>query len=264
MDSIIPSLLEKFNDAEIRIVEHGNDNWIPVKDIATAIGYDNKQMYRLLDRNVKLFTDFNTVVTVTTPSGSQEMRCVNEQGFYMLLSKISLNSIQDEEVQDRVINFNRWMVDTIKKVRESKNRGPTYGDYLKQEMIIVEELNRVLDLDKTLLTNVALENTEKYTGVSMLPYKQMLPAVKGIVAVLRATDIGSELNIPASAVNVILERMGYIVKEHKQWVITDKGKQFGKAYFESKAYNTGALWTGTVNKWSPEVVEQIREFLKEE
>ena len=266
MDSIIPSLLEKFNDAEIRIIEEENDIWIPIVDIASALSYDDRTMRKMLDRNVELFDGFNRGVTMTRRSDSQqnEVRCVNEQGFYMLISKIGINQIQDENVRNSVIEFNRWMVDTIKKVRESKNRGPTYGDYLKQEMIIVEELNRVLDLDKTLLTNVALENTEKYTGVSMLPYKQMLPAVKGIVAVLRATDIGNELNIPASAVNVILERMGYIVKEHKQWIITDKGKQFGKAYFESKAYNTGALWTGTVNKWSPEVVEQIREFLKEE
>ncbi len=265
MDSIIPSLLEKFNDAEIRIIEEDDDVWIPIVDIATAIGYGNDQLTRLVRNNIELFNGFNRTTSTVAPEGNPiRLVCVNEQGFYMLLSKVSINQLGDPEVKKSIIEFNRWMVDTVKKMRENKHRGPSYGDYLKQEMIIVEELNRVLDLDKTLLTNVALENTEKYTGVSMLPYKQMLPAVKGIVAVLRATDIGSELNIPASAVNVILERMGYIVKEHKKWVITDLGKQFGKAYFESKAYNTGALWTGTVNKWSPEVVEQIREFLKEE
>lgn len=271
MDSIIPTVLGKFNDTDVRVIEEGNDIWIPLKDIGVILNYDHNNLVQIVRRNPELFDGYTRQVMMKSGENLSEFEiqqhtlvCLNEQGFYMIMSKIDIKRIKDESARNAIIEFNRWMSEQIKKIRLEKNRGPTYGDYLKQEMIIVEELNRVLDLDKTLLTNVALENTEKYTGVSMLPYKQMLPAVKGIVAVLRATDIGNELNIPASAVNVILERMGYIVKEHKQWIITDKGKQFGKAYFESKAYNTGALWTGTVNKWSPEVVEQIREFLKED
>ena len=59
MDSIIPSLLEKFNDAEIRIIEEENDIWIPIVDIASALSYDDRTMRKMLDRNVELFDGFN-------------------------------------------------------------------------------------------------------------------------------------------------------------------------------------------------------------
>lgn len=231
-----------FKDKEIRVINQDNDYWMPIKDISEAIGYNDRSVRTMLDRNVKLFEDFNRGITVILPSNQGvEMRCVNEQGFYMMMSKISVNEINDETVKDSIIEFNRFMVNELKRIREERQQKISgHGDFFEQELKIVEAMSKFMGIDKILLLNVAIERTEHYTGMDMCQYRNMLPAPQGVIAVHRATDIGKMHGIDAAQVNLILKELGLHEKVNKKWTLTKKGEKFGLAYFESKQHENGS------------------------
>lgn len=262
----IQKVISKFSGKDIRVFEENGDLWIPVMDIADAIGYGNDQLTRLLRSNVELFKGFNLTISTVARQNSPPISiiCVNEQGFYMLLSKISLNQLRDECVKEAIIEFNRWMVSEIKRIREERAvklvpmRTP--GEVLKDEMSIAVMIQEYLGLDKTLMMVTAISRTEKQTGTELTEYKNLLPPVVGPVAILTATEIGKQTGIPAAKVNIKLAELGFHEKKGGVWTLTESGKEYGAPFYENVNHGSGSTWQGVINKWSPKIIEMIRDM----
>lgn len=256
-----------FGDSEIRILDGGDDDmWIPIVDISSATGYGNDQLNTMLSRNTELFEGFNRNITMMSPAGNVvSYKCVNEQGFYMLLSKISLNQLKDESIKATLIEFNRWMVNEIKRLRTMKgtiNRPMTPGEYFKDQMTVANIMHEFLGLDKTLLTTAVITSTEKNTGADFTELKYMLPPVEGIIAVYTATQIGKFFGKEGRDVNLILKELDLHEKINKVWTLTEKGKLYGKPYFEAVEHENNSKWSGIINKWNPDTVELVRDYIE--
>lgn len=261
-----------FDDKEIRIIEEDDDLWIPLVDIGKAVGYSSDNLSRTVRNNQELFENF----TRTTVAAGREIFsgfeikqntivCVNEQGFYMLLSKIDVNRIENKEVKRSIIEFNRWMVMQIKMIRQQRSnvvRPLTPGEYFKDQMTVANIMHEFLGLDKTLLTTAVITSTEKNTGADFTELKYMLPPVEGIIAVYTATQIGKFFGKEGKDINLILKELGLHEKVNKIWTLTEKGKQYGKPYFEAVEHENNSKWSGIINKWSPDTVELVREYIE--
>lgn len=262
----LQEIVSQFSGKNIRVIDEMDDFWIPIVDIANAIGYNDRNLRATLSRNVELFKDFNRGITLTRRDNgqSQEVICVNEQGFYMILAKINTNQIESEVVRNAIIEFNRWMVNEIKRIREDRavklTPMATPAEVFKSEMYIASTIQEYLNLDKTLMMVTAISRTEKLTGMEMSEYKNILPPVVGPVSIMTATDIGKRLDMKAPRVNQLLMDLGLHYKNGKQWELTEEGKKYGTPYFENINHENGSTWQGVVNKWSPHVIEMIKDI----
>ena len=97
----IQEIVSKFSGKDIRVIEENGDLWIPVVDIGNAVGYLADNLTRVIRNNEQMFDGFyRTTVTVARQNSPPiSIICVNEQGFYMLLSKVDINRIQNQEVK---------------------------------------------------------------------------------------------------------------------------------------------------------------------
>jgi prophage antirepressor-like protein len=263
--SDINEIVSTFSGKDIRVIECDSELWMPIVDIAGAIGYGNDQLTRLVRNNSELFEGFNRTTSTVARQDKPPvtLSCVNEQGLYMLLSKISLNQVQDPAVRQNIITFNRWMVSEIKRIREERSVKltpmQTPGEVLKDEMSIAMMIQEYLGLDKTLLMVTAITRTEKQTGTSLVEYKNLLPPVVGPVAILTATEVGKQVDMQASKVNLKLAELGLHEKKGGIWTLTEAGKEYGAPFYENVNHGSGSTWQGVINKWSPKVIELIKD-----
>lgn len=57
--------LEIFRDKTVRFIRNdGNEIWVPVNDVADAIGYDREVLRRLVHRNMDLFKNYCSLVII--------------------------------------------------------------------------------------------------------------------------------------------------------------------------------------------------------
>lgn len=257
------AIISKFSDKDIRIIDVDNDLLLPVIDIAEAIGYDNDSMTRVIRRNAEVFEGFTRTVEMTVNGKLFTTRCVNESGLYLLFGKIDISRIKSEDAKDAIISFQRWIATTLKELRESRTVKitpmQTPGEVLKDEMSIAMMIQEYLGLDKTLFMVTAITRTEKQTGTSLVEYKNLLPPVVGPVAILTATEIGKQVDMQASKVNLKLAELGLHEKKGGIWTLTEAGKEYGAPFYENVNHGSGSTWQGVINKWSPKVIELIKD-----
>lgn len=261
----IHEIVDRFSDKDIRIIEQDGDFWIPVVDMARAMNYDIDKLRKIISRNIAVFSQgMLGEVTVSTPGGKQVAKAVNEVGFYSLISKISINSIEDDNIKEGIIKFQVWVANLIKQIRKDRSvklvpmRTP--GEVLKDEMSIAVMIQEYLGLDKTLMMVTAISRTEKQTGTELTEYKNLLPPVVGPVAILTATEIGKQTGIPAAKVNIKLAELGFHEKKGGVWTLTESGKEYGAPFYENVNHGSGSTWQGVINKWSPKIIEMIRDM----
>lgn len=123
-----------FQSNEIRIVVDDNGNlWYVAKDVAEALGYQWAGI-----RNVQhVPEEWRGVESVSTPSGTQEMWCLSEQGLYFFLGR------SDKPL---AVPFQKWLAgDVVPSIRRTGSYGAPSapvidGDYLIR---IGQEMNRL-------------------------------------------------------------------------------------------------------------------------
>ena len=110
-----------FEGTEIRILLNNvtgkGEPWFPLTDLATAWGVDPAAPYHIVERNPEVFKGFSLMscdIDVTATSG----RCVNEQGLYLLMGKISAGRLKNPEAKTAIIRFQRWVPHLIQRYRK--------------------------------------------------------------------------------------------------------------------------------------------------
>jgi len=91
-----------FDDALVRVRtdEHGNP-WFVAKDVARALGYEWNGAARI----AHVPEEWKGVTSVVTPSGTQEMLCLTEQGLYFFLARSD---------KPKALPFQKWLAGVAK------------------------------------------------------------------------------------------------------------------------------------------------------
>jgi len=76
---------EQFQGIPMRIVLNGNEKFVPLADIARAIGCDKTNLHHIIKRNFELFKGETLNHILDTPGGMQEMARLTPDGVIGLL-----------------------------------------------------------------------------------------------------------------------------------------------------------------------------------
>lgn len=232
----MPETTEWFNFGKdsraVRVLESDEQKWMPVVDIASAIGYDRGGISKILDNNDELFSGMKGNVVTATPGGSQSHVCLNHDGVIGLVMKMNYSRIKDPEKRKRVLEFQRWAVKLLGNVVKgvvvcSPPVAPDiFPHQVKDALRIAAAIAEETHMDLREAQRIALEKLGLGYYAPALPY---LPARKDhlisqVVAIppapspkpegmLSATDIGRIIGKSAEQVNQWFYNNGYIIKD---------------------------------------------------
>lgn len=254
-----------------------------VSDLYKQLGISKKTIYNILTRNEDFEShiikfngsdlqdsDINPVLNLGT--GFQKgttYQFIDDVGYNLLIQRINPELVENDEMRGQLIyvqtemagiyaKYNRTGQIPSKDVSSVRNVGDVFEQFEKIGNILQKKYN----LDPAIMDAAALSYTERETGVSLQVYKNALPAGRAGNVLLRATDIGNEIGIKPSEVNVILSKMGFISRLGKNWIITDVGREYGDAVPEMVVHKNGSKWENLLPKWKPCVVDMVKERIK--
>lgn len=110
---------------------------------------------------------------------------------------------------------------------------------------------------------VAISVTEDIThcGDTLTPWRNLIQAdpLMAEPALLTATDIGKSIGgMSAVTVNKVLQKLGYQIKQGKEWVPTYTGKLYARFVPQEIKHNRGIIRHMQL-KWLPSIVEKLRQ-----
>lgn len=91
---------------EIRVIDKDGDPWFVAKDVCEALGYKWKGISTVNH----ILSEWRGVYSVQTPSGTQDMLCISEQGLYFFLGR------SDKKT---ALPFQKWLAgDVLPSIRK--------------------------------------------------------------------------------------------------------------------------------------------------
>jgi len=101
---------------QVRMYQKDGDPWFVAKDVAEALGYTWNGTQRI----EHVPQEWRGVTSVVTPSGTQEMACLSEQGLYFFLARSD---------KPAALPFQKWIAgEVIPAIRK-------HGLYAEQELL---------------------------------------------------------------------------------------------------------------------------------
>jgi len=271
--------LVNFNGAEIMAVKASDDKlYVGVKWICEGLGFTEGQQKRQVS-NIQsdiVLSRGGSKMILPTASGNQEVLTINIDFLPIWLAKINANIIESEEVQNRLVEYQLNAKDVLAeaflhKSKSLRRRMPTWDREAMAEIRFAKEFAKAIGIRPERAVAVAIARTEKETGRQLTDYRKLLPAVSEEDAeILTASQIGEQLDMKSSAVNLLLEEMvlQYGIREagkkpgterlvkRNPWKLTEEGKEYGM--MQDAANNK---WEGFQILWKPKVLDAIRDFL---
>jgi hypothetical protein len=231
---------ENFQGIPVRIVNVNGKDMIPVVDIARSLKIDRSNLSKTLKKNKALLAQHQGVVKITTPHGAQKMVCISEFGAIGLLYKISPSESEDKEVENRILAFQNWATELIKKNMQVQSKVVKDDPGEGWSSVAVEHLNFAKSLansnphlDPSMCLAIGIKKAEEATGMDLSSYKKLIPPSPAQFQeeYIDATHIGRIVNKTAVEVNRYLERMGYVYRgdDHVLY-LTEKGTAYGKVF----------------------------------
>ena len=271
--------LVNFNGAEIMAVKASNDKlYVGVRWVCRGIGLSEDQATRQtkkINEDVVLVKG-SSKMTIPTTGGNQEILTIELNFLPLWLAKINANIIESEEVQERLVEYQLKAKDVLaeaflQKAKSLRRRMPTWDREAMAEIRFAKEFAKAIGIRPERAVAVAIARTEKETGRQLNDYRKLLPAVSEEDAeILTASQIGEQLDLKSSAVNLLLEEMGlqYGIREagkkpgterlvkRNPWKLTEAGKEYGM--MQDAANNK---WEGFQILWKPKVLDVVRGFI---
>ena len=221
-----------FEGKTVRTIINNNDTWLPVQDLAAAWGVDRTTPNNIISRNREIFhglTYYDGDVT------SQAGLCVNEQGLYLLMGKVSASRLKNPAAKETVIRFQRWVPELVQKYRKGElavfarqlSSGPTSWEIrecLRTAKVIAEEAG----IEKNTVLAAALRKMGFEHYAALLPS----PDLSERVSYLSAKDIGDRIGKTAHEVNIRLWQYLKLQEPDpinpKEYRLTLAGRDYGK------------------------------------
>lgn len=187
----------------------------------------------------------------------------------------SLNTDRAWEAYETLVDDYYRVMDEIKGV--AKVQSQTWDRIAIGEVKFAKEFAKAAGIRPERAIVVALARIEKETGKLLGDYRKTLPAVEEEDAeLLTPSQIGEQIGLKASQVNLILEEIGlqFGIREagekagtmrlikRNPWRLTEEGREYGIMQ-DSAKQSSGAKWEGFQILWSPKTVEAFRDYMKD-
>jgi prophage antirepressor-like protein len=263
--------LTLFEGNEIRTLEQNGDIWLPVVDLAEAWKIARNTVSEIIDRNQRLFDGYTTLVHVTCTSKdagkenlNASLRCVNEQGLYLLMGRINTERLKDPNAKETILRFQRWVPELVKAFRKGELKpSKEIEAMVRSHLNIADAMVQYAHVDRGIMTTVALARVESETGAD-------LSWLKGLVrkdrqqppGYLNAGQVGEELGgLSANSVNKILAQLGYQYWMVDRWQPTLIGMNYGENMPYTVINKNGSSHSGYQLRWSPMMVARLRSHI---
>lgn len=219
--------------------------WFVLNQVAEALGAKNPRDYasKILKRNPDKFNGFEGVAKLSTPSGLQEVRTVNENGLYMFLMASDL---------PKAIEFQRRVTDMLKNIRQGRLQlhKPVQPDELQLKRQNAEARLRnakarqgklLLDIAEKFKDKLSSEALQTLVGnaTAIMLDQPLLPPPR-VEKTYTAEEIAQEAGVSSNKVGrvankhnmkcdeygmSILGRSRYSEKQVTQFVYNEKGRE---------------------------------------
>lgn len=277
-----------FEGKEIRAIEYAGEVWVPIVDISEAWGMDRSTPTKIINRNPEIFAGLSTVVDVTSPtklttdSVGNTLRCVNEQGVYVLALKVSAGRIKNKEVKATIIRFQKWVPELIQRYRKgelvellpAKNTTDLVGEQLDLADMAIKRSG----VPKEIAHSMAWATVGTITGnelnhsiagyikaqTKQLSLPEAIPQDKADYdSYFSRKQLCEFLKLPDAKILNTLESLNIIYFENRIWHLTKKGEQYGKVFMVMPGYPyrmTQKAWI----KYNPGCVELLKKYFEGE
>ena len=290
--------VEQYNGMDFRCVyDESSGRWmIPITDIAAVLKINRGNMSRSIKREI--FDPHKGIVRLTTPGGYQQFTCITTEGMIGLFLPVFLARSKRKEVQDRIVEFRRWAVNTFQPGWESRNHihiqqgtqnVPTQAiDIVNANLDIAEIAIKRSGVPKEVAHGYAWALAAEQTGMELNVYasfiknqnhpedraipKLALPDKTGNETVLvdpeqkadyerhfSLTKVAEIVKQPVDKVRNVLEKIGLIYHENGIWHLTKRGQEFGKNFMVYPGYPYSTHQRSYI-KYNPDAIKVMRAY----
>jgi len=213
-----------FEGHEVRTVEYDGEVWLPLMDLSIAWGLDRTTLPKHIDRNADFFEGCSRRVDIMSHDGTESLICVNEEGLYLLLARISKGKVKNPNVKTSITRFRKMVP---KLIRHERRRT---GD-LKTEIARARQIAQEVGCDPKEFMKIALGKC----GMSDYAPALDTPITHGEPGQwMNPTELGRECSLEPRQVNSWLYNHDFQYPQGPLWRLTAKGEGYGEEYI----YNT--------------------------
>jgi prophage antirepressor-like protein len=212
-----------FEGKEVRTFELDGEVWMPLMDLAIAWGLDRTSLIKHVERRPDFFEGCTRDVDNLSTGVADP--CINEEGLYLLIARVSLKKIKNPDAKESIIRFRKMVPKLIRKERMDVVRPP----------LIQEEIDRA-----KLLAQVTGGDLREFQKIALKKcgYGDYAPALDAIPPLIHGetgqwmnpTDIGQECGLNAREVNSWLYNHDFQYPQGQLWRLTAKGEAYGEEY----------------------------------
>lgn len=235
--------LIRFEGKEVRAIEQDGEVWLPLADLAEAIGYDRTSLPKHLDRNSDFFDGCSRTMDILSHDGTvteESEICINEIGLYLLLARLSKGKIKNPDIKLAITRFRKSVPNLIQKYRKKEIIPTEQKPQIKDEISRAKMLAQETGGDPRKFMEIALNKC----GMSEYsPALESISVVRGSPGWYNVTEL-----IEKFCTDPLLtpKRLNWYLKNNPKdperrpfqemdengiWRLTDLGKEHGKEYW---------------------------------
>ena len=222
--ALIP--LPQFGGKEIRATEHDGQVWISIHDLSLAWGLDRSTLGKHIERDPEMYAFTHILVDNLSPT---PLRCVNEEGLYLLLGAISTAKLKPE-IKQLIREFRKWVVPKIlqqfRKGEIQQTQTPTIEEELVRAKYLAEQTGGNLQA----FQKIALEKCGFKDYAPALNSTAIQHGEKGWHTPTSLMKFCNDPDLTAERLNWYLKNKGFQYKDGFLWRLTPEGWKHGEEY----------------------------------
>ena len=223
-----------FEGKEVRTIEQDGDVWIPLYDLSLAWGLDRTTLLKHIERNADFFDGCSRRVDIlsTDDNPAETQLCVNEEGVYLLLARVSTGRVKNPTVRASIIRFRKMAPKMIQKYRKKEIIQVPASPI----SLIDEELDQAKHFaEKTQESTKAFQaaTLKKFGYDHLAEVMDSTGLTRGEIGWYNPTRLVTLCNDPdltAERLNYYLMNKGFQVREGFVWRLTPEGAIHGMEY----------------------------------
>jgi len=224
-----------FEGKEIRTMQQKDDIWIRLDDLAAAWGIDRTTPIKIIERNQEVFEGLHLSVAVGDVTSPDVWNCVNEQGLYLLMGKISAGRLKNPEARAAIIRFQRWVPELIQKwrkqeiveVHQDQPSTRLHSENVREALKVARIIHEETGVSLPIAQSFALEK------VGAGDWQKLLPAATMPSGYLTPTDLGNRVGKTARQVNLWLYNNKLQIQDANlsgEWRLTEAGRMYAEEF----------------------------------
>lgn len=227
--ALIP--LPTFEGKEIRAIEHFDQVWFPVSDLAAAWGIDRSTPDKIVERNIDVFLGFTALVKDSNDvTSNQVFRAVNERGLYLMMGKISASRLKNPDAKKAIIRFQRWVPELIQKFRTGEiHQDQQLDEVVAFDLIEAKQIAKLTDTDPKIL-QAAILRKHGYPEIADAIRPAITHGESGWYNPTSLMKFCNDPDLTPERLNWYLKNKGFQVKDGFLWRLTPEGQKHGEEY----------------------------------